>query len=380
MQSYLEKFIIWEMILLSGSIGFYHDYPFIWIPIYVISCYILYHTHKIKNNKHNTIILALIVLWNVINTFIIHSNIQTNLIYSNLLFCLGSYYAISSMDFNFFREKLLKYFSYLCAVSIVVQLLHDGGFLTPTLSNVSPYLMTLNYFNCNWGEKRLASIYWEPGQFQIVIIFILCLFTDKLKDFEQLKSNIKKFGVIIISLLLTISTTGYLAFMIILFGILTNTTIVKKHKILMPFFFLLSIGLIFMLWNSSAIQDKLEQSKDINESSYTIRSTDNLLMIQMAKDSPLFGYGVNTNAFFQEQSALGIRTASNGWLYTAVSNGIPYLIFLLICIYYGIKRQTNTIPVLYVFLSLFISQCNEWLAVFPYIYMYIFKYKSYINT
>lgn len=47
--------------------------------------------------------------------------------------------------------------------------------------------------NCGEGSNiyRLSSIYWEPGQLQIVIFFVLMLFADELADLTKVRDNTK---------------------------------------------------------------------------------------------------------------------------------------------------------------------------------------------
>ena len=238
--------------------------------------------------------------------------------------------------------------------------------------------MCCYFFNVDWGENRLSSIYWEPGQFQIVIMFVLCLFIDELRDFSRLRQNIRKFGILILAMFMTFSTTGYLSLGLLFFVVILFSTLNKKYKLLIPFSLIVSCVIAMFIWNTSVVQEKLAQSEDRSEeTSYAIRMADNLALLEIAKSSPVFGEGMETRTFEVLSLKYGNRTSSNGWLWTAASNGFPYLIFMLICIYMGIRRMNLGIPNIVILGLLLLSQANEYATFFPYIFIYIFKFRDY---
>ena len=241
--------------------------------------------------------------------------------------------------------------------------------------------MCFYFFNVAWGGEtsRLSSIYWEPGQFQIIILFTLCLFVDELRCISKFKYLLKKFGILFLALLMTISTTGYLAFAILILSVFFYSQVEKKKNIL-TYLFCIVCGLFFafLLWNSSIVQDKLEQRNEISErTSYAIRMADNIACINITLSSPYYGYGIDTKSLKSQLFMNGSETSSNGWLYTSACLGVPYLLFLLICIYKRVKDMNPGIPIILVVIVLFVSQCNEYATFFPIMYMYIFKFKHY---
>ena len=105
-------------------------------------------------------------------------------------------------DFENFRFKLLKYLAYLSFISIIVQVWHDYFGLGSTFVNIpgnDGWAMSLYFFNTEWGENRLASIFWEPGQYQIVLIFVMGLFYKEMLDPFTLKPYLKHLLILTIA-------------------------------------------------------------------------------------------------------------------------------------------------------------------------------------
>ena len=377
----LEKIVIWEFLLFSGGLRFSGEYPRLSMILFVITSFCLYRYNKgMRISPFNLRILFISVAWVLINHLIVNTDLNSNFYMHAILYPIGSCLAISSFNLGRFKKLLLKYLSILAVLSIIVQVLHVFLHIPSTLSLIgSKYFgMCCYFFNVDWGENRLSSIYWEPGQFQIIIMFVLCLFIDELRDFSRLRQNISKFGILILAMFMTFSTTGYLSLGLLFFVIILFSTLTKKYKLLIPFSLIVSCVIAIFIWNTSVVQEKLAQSKDRSEeTSYAIRMADNLALFEIAKSSPIFGEGMETRTFEVLSLKYGNRTSSNGWLCTAAYNGFPYLIFMLICIYMGIKRMNLGIPSLAVLGVLLLSQANEYATFFPYIFIYIFKFRDY---
>ena len=178
---------------------------------------------------------------------------------------------------------------------------------------------------------------------------------------------------------MTISTTGYMAFALLMIGVFFYSK-AKKKKNLLAYLMTGIVGLIIALalWNSDTVQDKLNQRNDVSErTSYAIRMSDNLACLNITLSSPIYGYGIDTKSIKRQLIINESETSSNGWLYTSACLGIPYLLFLLICIYKRLRDMNLGIPVVVIWAVLVLSQCNEYATFFPITYMYIFKFANY---
>lgn len=292
------------------------------------------------------------------------------------LFPVGSFFLISSYNFYQFREKLLKVLNIILCYSLFVYFIFLLTHL-PTFYIGEREMFLI--FNVQ-GYERLSSLYWEPGQCQIVIIFTLCLFTDELRDTNILFKNIKKFGLLIIALLFTISTTGYLAFTFFILSILFFSTLIKKHKVFIPVIMVVAIGIIYLVSQSDAIQNKLEERENADSgasSSYVVRLSDNLALIELTMSSPWIGYGFSSKQFERQSEEAGNHASSNGWLLTSACYGVPFLLFIMFLIILGLKRIKGGLSPFLIIIVLLISHSDEYFIFFPYLLMYVFKYPDY---
>ena len=373
----LKKLVIILFITESGSQLFYKELGFIFIPLFLAFSFLLfYRENKFYVDRYNWLVMCFIVLWNLINNYLIHGNVGTNLVFSMVLTAVASFFTISSFDFYEFREKLLKYLSVLSLLSIVIQLWHDIFGISIGMPSEDTFL-SFYIFNTDWGENRLASIFWEPGMYQIVLFFTLCLFTDEFKDLKNWKFIFKKFGILFLALIYTKSTMAYLCFFALLGYIYIRYNTDKTKIYLMPLYVgVIAVAALF-LWQTDAIQKKLSQrDSEIGSTSYYIRLNDNISLLTMSMERPFVGYGVDTPEYEQRNRSLDNLSASNGWLFASATNGVIYLLIVLSVLYKGIKRLPNPISHWLILFVLIITQCNEYMICMPYLFMYILRYKQ----
>lgn len=372
----LKKIVVILMILVSGSQFFFKDYGSIFIPLFVLFSFVFFIKAGGRMDRGNIFFLLLVVFWLLFNNYVIHGGVNTNIVFSCVLLMMGSFFAISSFNYYEFRNLLLKYMTYLSALSIVIQLLHDNSFDIPSVSKDGIHLSFL-FFNTEWDEGRLSSIFWEPGMYQIVIMFTLCLFVDEFRRLNKTWFIVKKYGILLLALVLTKSTMGYIVFAIFLLFLLIDSSLYKKKSLLIPISFVF-ISLGILMWRSTAIQDKVAQNESqVATTSLVIRMNDNLSLLQMTTERPWVGYGMDTRDYDNRNKSLDNLSASNGWLNASACNGILYLLLFLSFLYKGLKRQNNCKYPFLFFIVLVLSQCNEYLITFPYMFMYIFRFNNY---
>ena len=328
-----------------------------------------------KPCKANTQRVILLSIWVFFCTFIVGQGNHDLAWTDYILIMLSIYIFISSTNQDMFINTLLTFLIWLSAVTIIIQLGHDYLGLFPTEANVkgvSP--RSLLIFNTEWGSDerhRMASIFWEPGQYQIVIYYIIAIFADEWSDIDNWKVNLKKYGILLLALVLTFSTMGYVGLLIIaMILILRNLSGNIKF---VPLFILLGAAVSYMVFDSSVVQEKIEQSEnDTERSSYTIRLADNLACINVMIEDPITGFGPGSDVMNAKLFSEGNETSSNGWLYSAAQLGIPYILSILLFLWSGIKRFVKKSNKVAIFLLLFIVQCNESCIFLPYMYLWVF--------
>lgn len=380
MKSFLSKFVIIQFLLCSGSRFYYLAFSSITIPLFLVTSMLLWYMNRGRFNTigHNQKIAFAIIFWTLLVNILFHDDITTNLYLTLIFYCLSTCFAVSVLDFYWFREKLLKYLNFLCLISIIVQIMSILGLPSKVVSiNGFTWSMTLGIFNCDWGgniTNRMASIYWEPGVFQIVLIYVLCLFSDQYSRISYIKTNMTKFILPIICLLWTQSTTGYFAFAILVLGISMSIAKAKKDKIKYILIVLFGFMIIYYIVNSNAVQGKFDRGSE-SYSSYTIRYADNIALLRMSSEKPITGYGMDSKSYLKRSFQLDNMSASNGWLYNTATNGIVSTLLFIVFIWNGLKRFKGCIHPVFIFLSLFVSQCNEYIMFFPTTFMFIYKFR-----
>lgn len=381
MNKFLENLVIIEFIVCSGSIRFQCASPKVSMMVFLVTCF-LFFVFKRGTKKINFIfnfkIISIITLWVFINTHILHLDKIDNSYLDYIFYLNGSGLAVTVFDFENFRFKLLKYLAYLSFISIIVQVWHDYFGLGSTFVNIpgnDGWAMSLYFFNTEWGENRLASIFWEPGQYQIVLIFVMGLFYKEMLDPFTLKPYLKHLLILTIALIMTISTSGYIAFGILISGAIVNSAYGRKHIYLLPLLSFLAFSIFLLLWNSDAVQKKIAQGEVNEENSFNIRMADNLALLTMVGNKPVFGYGAGTKSAEDAKNKFGSISQSNGWLRSAAENGTPYVLYILVLIYSSIKRRVHIASAaLFLLFAFILSQSGEGNTYFPYTYMYVFKY------
>lgn len=349
----------------------------------------------IKNgiDRRNLRLCALFSLWILSVQFFFTKSTYDNT-YLSYLFYMAGGLGLSAFKFNEFRNWLLKYMSLIGLVSIIVQIgfdflsfpayIHfdDGG---------SPYVISMFFFMVAWTSDadfvlhRLASVFWEPGQYQILITFTLCLFIKELTDFRNLALWMKKFGILFLALLFTQSTMGYLSLILMmivsyLFCFSTNSNSVIRKMVVKTCSWIILVVSVGYLWQSSVVQDKLSQRDSAVDNSYNIRLADNIACFYAALESPIYGQGIASKQLKSRLVSLGSQTSSNGWLLSAASLGFVYVIAIFFVMYRRINEMNIVRSPLALLIILVLSQCNESVMYFPYIYMYLYHFRKENNS
>lgn len=384
--------LCFEFLLFSGGLVTSVDHASLCMITWALTSFLYYYAYRKTKNAiwaGNIKIYALIISWIFVATFVINDQNADLSITAPIFYAIGVVFICSVETFENFRTALLKCANFLLLISIVVHLGHSFGVVPANnvLLGGSPTTMSLYLFHTEWdagsvsslGIYRFSSIYWEPGQAQIVIMFVLLLFTDDIKEkLLNFKYILSKYGILILALVLTQSTAGYLVFMLYFSIILLLNSTIKKKKYLKPIFGILAVLFAFLMFNSSVIQDKFDQRNEKSEdTSYAIRMRDNIVCYEIASENPFFGCGLGSRYLEFQLSSRGSRTSSNGWLLTGAQVGFPYLIFILFFMLKRIKQMNLKIPAILLLLILVLSQCNEAFTYFPYIWIYVFKFKTY---
>lgn len=349
--------------------------------LYLIQCFVFYFSTNGSSrrfNRTNLCRLLFVMGWVFLSTFIFGKGEHGLLWTSYISFSISVFLLMESVDADILNKALLKVLVVLTVISIVVQLCNNYLGLFPPSIYVDGTGITrslsLKLFTIGDDKYRLSSFFWEPGQYQIVLYFILILFAEKWLDIKNWKSNLKTYGILGVAIIMTGSTTAYLALFFVVFAFLSKNAL--NNKVLLPVYAALGLLIGYFIFQSEAIQKKMnERENDENRSSYTIRMADNLACLDMTMESPIIGFGPGSDVLEKGLIKAGSETSSNGWLYGSAQLGIPYLLFLWFCIYKKLRQRHPFKIAFFLLCALIISHSGEANITLPYMYLYVFKQK-----
>lgn len=326
------------ILIASGTQFFYRFHGTITLLIFLIYSIYYYYHKKTSGCKKARTFIYIYVLYILANWFIINPNHveSLNRVIPYIVFAIGSYMMLCKMDSYTIVNSLYQIVTYISIVSIIVFMLNEISILSPISINYKGDNYLMSYLHTiGWSVPfhRLAGLWWEPGAYQIVLNMTLFLKISQLDRFSELfaKKNITGLMVILIASMMTLSTTGYMTIAAISVYIFFKFNRFPLLKQLLVFIVCspLYLGVFYLLYFSQPVQDKLIQSQSTSKSSYTVRYADNMAMIQMISERPIYGYGLGTQEYKLRSIQLDNQTSSNGDLFFMTIFGIPFYLFVL---------------------------------------------------
>ena len=379
--------IVFMILFFSGEMRIYNQIfgEKISVLLFFVFSFLLYQTgcRPRRIIMENLRILAPVVTWIILVNYFFNHDTTTYKGIVTCIYLLSMCLIASSVNFDRFKNVMLLVANIIAVASIVVQFAYNLGLVGAT----DPHLQTANspralyLFNVDWswaGEGRLASIYHEPGQYQIVLTYIICMFADELSDLKRwFKPNIKKFGIIILAFILTKSTMGYVVMGLVFFTMATNVLLDGKNKLLFPVIIGIAYLVFILIYSSDAIQMKIEQSQNLNaHSSFAIRFADNVALLESIKDKPITGWGSDSLSLLKTLVNRGSVTNSNGVFLAAAELGVVYVFMWFVMLFRGLRRIYNLQLAIGLSIALMLTQMNEVGYFLPIIFIYLFRFKD----
>ena len=377
LKHYWEYYITIILFLISGGAYFYMQKGIIFVPLYFISCF--YYANRwgklYKKNKANFYLLYYII-WGSISFFIIHPSHSdsANQFYTIILMLLGTYWFFSNITFTRFKILYLNICTYLALISLIIYISVHLGLAPITVIDLSFY----SFFHCvGWCgiSDRLFGIYWEPGVYQIVLNVSLFLYLNEIANFALTKKQKIKLSIIIIALLLTQSTAGYLNLAILVGLVFFRSKKIRSNIFIFITTCTLTCFAIFYLYNSPIVQNKINQ-KGTDGTSYEIRLADNIGMLIMTTEKPIIGYGLSSTDYEKRADELGNKTSSNGILAMSAMLGLPFLFVYLYFMSKGIKRIIKGFAANLCLPLIILFHCTEVYFYFPIALIFILDFKK----
>jgi hypothetical protein len=335
--------------------------------------------------RKNTIILNwqhLILVFCIVFSGLINNDIRSGYLYEIILIILGLLFAqkIHYSTFVLYYNRLI-YISCLGSIALYLAYNYLFGIMRylpkiVNIKNLEFYNIYIAVLATNTYKNiiRFQGVFREPGVFQMFIILSLINQWFYLK-----KVDIKKSTIMIISIIASLSTTGYIALLILIIILIIYKDINKKDKI--KVLLVVTTLLTFIVFSTnifsraSVVFNKLFQTE--NEST-NARLASIIVNLKMALESPLFGIGLtkvdesfskiayetigkysfdNTNMILYKLSTHGIIFTivfSIGWFrYTKIISRNKIVVFGIIIVILIIFSGENLpfSPIIYVLFS-----------------------------
>lgn len=263
-------------------------------------------------------------------------------IYAEINFITRLYIAFLTASYfgNRFREIYFKVMIFVCTISIPMYILYAYGGINIGF-DFDRYRTIIIYNNIHQTiydtSYRNSGMFWEPGAFQGFIMLVPLLYSNNLK---QLWNNNKKGCIsLLLALLTTRSTTGYITFTLFIFlTIISNRGIKSIYKVLLMF---VTIIFFVYVWQQDFMKEKLieqyEEAKGIQQGDVSWnRMAGMVIDINNIKRHPIIGNG------FLNKSRYGIlgeymKGTGNGFSGAINIFGIPFMILYFIGVFNNLR-------------------------------------------
>lgn len=236
----------------------------------------------------------------------------------------------------------ITYFSvlyFISIISLIGYLYNFSGFDIPNVITDSSKTKSIIFFTQNGDGLRNSGMFWEPGAFACYICLGFLLYLGNIR--ELLQTHRFKVIVILLALITTFSTTGYL----VLFAIGFSTILLeyyKKYRIFkLPLLIVFLSISFFTFENSDFLKNKIEsQFENTMQKNTNDFSPDRfgalLFDLQYIKKHPFVGNGLHASTRYADHPWLKDEKLGhgNGFSNFIASMGIFSFLFFS---YYVIK-------------------------------------------
>lgn len=335
----IEYAIILTIILLSGSILGWAVPGISIVQMIIVPAYFFYkkwrgNTTKILLHKKN-LITFLIILFAYTTSIVFISRLNPLSFWNIYLTIISCFFVAESIERERFIRKYINIILFLSAMSVIFWFLAQFGVevgakvIDPGNGNL--YRMNPLYIYRDFSKGTVAygmnarnfGIFWEGGAFQAFVNLGL-FFLIRNKGNETTTAFLMKACVLVVTIVSTFSTMGYLLLIINLLVYMHSYT-GKNSKKRFIFFIVLIFVAIFIL-STPAVVNKFSSDSD-SYISFIIRLNDNINGLKIMFMSPILGWGYNSLKYMEILRSYGIYGNSSGLLIVAQQFGIFYFIW-----------------------------------------------------
>ena len=387
-----RQYVIWDyflvfMFLASSGAVFWHGmspaFAFFSLLLIALINALIIRQNLGKVHNVSMLFVVCIVGLSVLNYLFYNPQFKDNSEPAYLVILVASYLIVSRFDYYLFRTIITNIVYVITLFGLIVFGLFEFGGL-PTQSVIThsgtPYTMFLIYA-LGWPDAfgRYSGIWHEPGACQIILNTILWLHYRNFVEWSWEKGQLKKITIIFGGSLLTMSAGSFMVLMLLIAAIVLNVKFQSRYRyIIYLFVFLVAIAGLYLMFNSSVIQNKLFDTEGEHVSKVSRLSDINALWT-MTLERPILGYGLGTEDFWKMSDQYGNVACSSGILTYSASLGFSWLVLFLIFIWKGIRKLNYGKCTILFFVAIILMQFNEKFIEYPITNMLLFSFASYKN-
>ncbi|WP_095174813.1 MULTISPECIES: O-antigen ligase family protein [Blautia] len=335
------------------------------------------------------IITILFVGLLILNLFVHNEN--TNTILSRIISVLVAISIVNTYKINYFLNIFDRVMSLVVKIAILIELI---AYIVPGLILLLPKATNTagNIFAiCGVGGLQLSNIgrsfirasgpFWEPGALAIYLVFAI------MNQLFFLTTDLKKVILYVITLVITFSTTGYIAtaVLFIIYVLCIKKAAINRY-IKASIIGVLIVGIITIFWGQNTLIYQMIFGKVIlGESTSMTRYASIINGLQIGFDYPLLGVGPNRlseyMALYAKKTTI-MNLGANPWntntvTYQFAAYGAVFGILFVIGYFKFFRKITNRQFLgLGLFITVILAYCGEaYFSFMPYLFV-LYGYNS----
>lgn len=281
---------------------------------------------------------------------------------------------ITKDKFRYIYTDVLFYLSVISLFFYIIGLL---GLSIPNLFSNDPNRSSILVYNTlSQSSYRNCGPFWEPGAFACYLILVPLLFIDNLREFVI--SNKSKTLVLSVTLISTISTTGYIClFIIIVYYLITfSKNRFISYLIYVPIVLvMISYAFVKLDFMSEKIEEQTLSAVDLDGEFSNTRLGSLMFDLHYIKKHPIIGNGLHERTRYADHPSLWGQNLGHGNAfsnYTAQMGTIAMIVYFLLLYQAFSKRIIVPIIVLLLFQGEQLLNYPLFLSL-PFVILYIKK-------
>ena len=378
---------VWFMLMCSGTVIFNIKYNSLYIPIFVL--YAFYYAFSLNNYKLSMDKRKLVIFLSILGIVLLNSvyhisdGVAYNGVAQKILYLVGTFLCCCTMTISEYKKTYENIVFVLCIIAIVLQILCILDYISYSWVDINGRLFPMGWGHClSWRSgnfRRLSGMYIEPGMFQIIINYAFVFLIDDISEGQRKKG--KKYEAIfafvyILSVVLTLSTTGYFVLALLVVKYFFKLNQVAHSKVLKAFTILGISFFAFAAIEVFAFSELISSKFSQDSASFLARKNDILSGLKIIFNKPIWGYGYGTegrNAIFD---SMGISNISSGIISDSINFGLPLFLFMVAFVIDTTRKQKWKVGEFLIIILFFIQNMTEACLFFPIMQVFLFGFNK----